>query len=186
MSPAPKEVREPHELREARELLARTPALLDLWLIGLSPGWLAADEGEGTYDPVDVVAHLVHGEETDWIPRIEIVLEHGENVPFTTFDREGFRTKYANATLETLIPRFSTVRRESLERLDELRLDPRDLQRTGMHPQLGRVTLGQLIAAWVAHDLTHVAQISRVMAKRYAIAVGPWRSYMGVLNDRVH
>lgn len=186
MSPVPREVREPHEVREARELLARTPALLDLWLIGLSPEWLAADEGEGTYDPVDVVAHLVHGEETDWIPRIEIILEHGEKLPFTTFDREGFRAKYASATLETLIPRFSTVRRESLERLAELRLEPRDLARTGMHPTLGRVTLEQLIAAWVTHDLTHIAQISRVMAKHNAIAVGPWKSYLGVLGDRVY
>jgi hypothetical protein len=180
----PRELREPHEVREARELLERTPALLDTWLIGLSPEWLAADEGEGTYDPVDVVAHLIHGEEVDWIPRMEILLEHGEAKPFTPFDREGFHVKYAGATLETLIPRFSTLRRESLERLAEFRLAPADLARTGTHPAFGRVTLAQLLATWVAHDLTHVAQIARVMAKRYGEAVGPWRAYLGVLADR--
>jgi hypothetical protein len=184
MSGPAREPREPHEVREAREVLARTPALLDLWLIGLSPGWLAADEGEGTYDPVDVVAHLVHGEETDWIPRMEHLLEHGEARPFTPFDRDGFRARYAGVALETLVPRFSTLRRESLEKLEELRLAPRDLARTGLHPELGRVTLAQLLATWVAHDLTHVAQIARVMAKRYTGAVGPWRAYLGVLGDR--
>jgi hypothetical protein len=177
--------REPREVREAREVLERTPALLDAWLVGLSPEWLAADEGDGTYHPIDVVAHLVDGEEVDWIPRIEILLEHGEAVPFTPFDREGFRAKYAGATLETLVPRFSTLRRENLERLGELRLAPADLARTGTHPAFGRVTLAQLLAAWVAHDLTHVAQIARVMAKRYANAVGPWRAYLRVLGDRV-
>ena len=184
MSAPPREIREPHEVREARELLSRTPALLDQWLIGLSPGWLAADEGEGTFDPVDVVAHLVHAEEADWIPRMEIILEHGEARPFEPFDRGAFRTRFAGATLETLIPRFSTLRRESLERLGEFRLEPRDLTRTGMHPELGRVTLAQLLATWVTHDLTHVAQIARVMAKRNAEAVGPWRAYLGVLGDR--
>lgn len=181
----PRAYREPAEVSEARELLGRTPALLDLWLIGLSPAWLAADEGEGTYDAVDVVAHLVHAEEADWIPRLEIILEHGEGRPFDAFDREGFRARYEGAPLETLVPRFSTLRRESLERLVELRLDPRDLTRTGIHPELGRVTAGQLLATWVTHDLTHVAQIARVMAKRNAGAVGPWRAYLGVLGDRL-
>ena len=185
MTARPHEPRELREVREARELLSRTPSLLDLWLIGLSPGWLSADEGEGTYDPVDVVAHLVHAEEADWIPRMEILLEHGEAKPFEPFDREGFRVRYTGAALETLIPRFSTLRRESLERLDEFRLEPPDLSRTGIHPDLGRVTLAQLLATWVAHDLTHLAQIARVMAKRNAEAVGPWCAHLGVLNDRM-
>jgi hypothetical protein len=171
-------------VREARELLSRTPALLDHWLVGLSAGWLAADEGEGTYDPVDVVAHLVHAEETDWIPRLAIILEHGETRPFEPFDRDAFHERFAGAALETLIPRFSSARRESLDRLAELQLEPRDLARTGTHPALGRVTLGQLLATWVTHDLTHVAQIARVLAKRNAEAVGPWRTYLGVLGDR--
>ena len=152
--------------------------------MGLSAPWLAADEGEGTYDPVDVVAHLVHNEETDWMPRLEIVLVHGESQPFTPFDRDAFRTRFAGWPLERLVPRFSAARRENLDKLETLRLRPVDLNRTGMHPALGRVTVRQLLAGWVVHDLTHLAQIARVLAKRYRSAVGPWREYLGVLGDR--
>jgi hypothetical protein len=172
------------EVDEALEILSRTPALLDAWLIGLSPQWLDADEGEGSYDPVDVVAHLVHNEETDWLPRLEIVLQHGEAVPFTPFDRDAFRSRFAGWPLERLVPRFSAARRENLEKLENLRLRPVDLNRTGMHPALGRVTVRQLLAGWVVHDLTHLAQIARVLAKRYTDTVGPWRPYLGVLGDR--
>jgi hypothetical protein len=172
------------EVREAIELLSRTPSLLDLWLIGLSAPWLEADEGEGTYDPVDVVAHLVHNEETDWLPRLEIILLHGEAQPFTPFERDAFRARFEGWPLERLIPRFSSARRENLDKLRELRLRPVDLNRTGMHPALGRVTVRQLLAGWVVHDLTHLAQIARVQAKRYGAAVGPWREYLGVLGDR--
>lgn len=172
------------EVREAVDILSRTPSLLDLWLIGLSAPWLEADEGEGTYDPVDVVGHLVHNEETNWMPRMELMLQHGETQPFTPFDRDGFHTRFAGWPLERLIPRFSSARRENLDKLRDLRLRPVDLNRTGMHPTLGRVTLRQLLAAWVVHDLTHLSQIARVQAKRYAGAVGPWREYLGVLGDR--
>ena len=172
------------EVTEAVEILSRTPALLDLWLVGLSAPWLGADEGEGTYDPVDVVAHLVHNEETDWLPRLEIMLQHGDAQPFTPFDREEFRARFPDWPLERLIPRFSAARRENLEKLETLRLRPVDLNRTGMHPALGRVTVRQLLAAWVVHDLTHLSQIARVMAKRYTDTVGPWREYLGVLGDR--
>jgi len=164
------------EVDEAVEILSRTPALLDAWLIGLSQPWLDADEGEGTYDPVDVVAHLVHNEETDWLPRLELVLQHGEAQPFTPFERDAFRARFAGWPLERLVPRFSSVRRENLERLENLR--------TGTHPALGRVTVRQLLAGWVVHDLTHLAQIARVLAKRYTDTVGPWRAYLGVLGDR--
>ena len=173
------------EVSEGIEVLSRTPAVLDLWLVGLSQPWLAADEGEGTFAPTDVVAHLIHAEETDWMPRFEHLIEHGEATPFPPFEREGFRAKYAGQPLERLVPRLSTLRRESLDKLVELGLRPVDLNRTGMHPVLGRVTLRQLLATWVAHDLTHVSQIARVMAKRYATAVGPWRAYLGVMNDRL-
>ncbi len=177
-------MKELSEVTEAVEILSRTPSLLDLWLVGLPAPWLAADEGEGTFDPVDVVAHLVHNEETDWLPRMELVLQHGEAEPFPPFDREGFRTRFAGWPLERLLPRFSSARRENLDKLHELRLRPVDLNRTGMHPALGRVTLRQLLAGWVVHDLTHLAQIARVLARRYDEAVGPWREYMGVLKDR--
>jgi hypothetical protein len=172
------------EVTDAVELLSRTPALIDQWLIGLPAAWLEADEGEGTFDPVEVVAHLVYGEETDWLPRMELMIQHGEAVPFPPFDREGFRTRFEGWPLERLVPRFSSARRENIDKLRDLRLRPVDLNRTGMHPTLGRVTLRQLLAAWVVHDLTHLAQIARVLAKRYADTVGPWREYLGVLNDR--
>ena len=172
------------EVTEAIEVLERTPALLDGWLVGLSPEWLDAREGEGTWSPLEVVAHLAHNEETDWMTRLEIVLEHGEARPFDPYEREGFRTRFPDWPLERLLPRFSSARRENLDKLRDLNLRPVDLNRTGMHPALGRVTVRQLLAGWVVHDLTHVAQIARVLAKRYEVAIGPWREYMGVLRDR--
>ena len=181
MSRAPGQV---PEVREAVEVLARTPMLLEAWLEGLTEPWLTAREGEGTWSPLEVVAHLLDNEEVDWWPRLELILEHGESRPFTPFEREGFRQRYGDWALDRLMRRFAAVRREHLDLLEELHLRAPDLERTGMHPALGRVTVRQLIAGWVAHDLTHVAQIARVMAKRYRDAVGPWRAYLGVLNER--
>ena len=173
------------EVTEAVEVLERTPVLLDAWLVGLSGEWLSAREGEGTWSPLEVVAHLTRNEETDWMPRLELVLQSGEVRPFEPYEREGFRTRFPDWPLERLLPRFSAARRENLDKLNELGLRPVDLNRTGMHPALGRVTVRQLLAGWVVHDLTHVAQIARVLAKRYGEAVGPWRDYMGVLGDRI-
>lgn len=167
---------------EAREVLERTPALLDGWLRGLSEPWLSATEGEGTWSPREVVAHLADNEEVDWLPRLRIVLEHGEARPFTPFDREGFRARHAGRGIGELLDDFAARRRESLAALDALGLTEADLARTGLHPVLGRVTVRQLLAAWAVHDLTHVAQVARVMAKRYAEAVGPWHAYLGVLS----
>lgn len=170
---------------EAREILQRTPALLDGWLRGLSEPWLSATEGEGTYSPRDVVAHLLDDEEVDWLPRLRIVLEHGEARPFTPFDREGFRARFSHLGIGELLDAFAARRAASLAALDELRLGEADLERTGMHPALGRVTVRQLLAGWAVHDLTHIAQVARVLAKRYTEATGPWRAYLGVLSDRV-
>lgn len=175
----------PVEIPEARAVLARTPALLDGWLRGLPEVWLAATEGEGTYSPRDVIAHLADGEAVDWIPRLRVILEHGESRPFTSFDREGFRRGFAGLGTSALLDEFARRRAASLAALEALGLSPADLGRTGTHPELGRVTLGQLLATWVTHDLTHVAQIARVMAGRYTREVGPWRAYIGVLSDRV-
>ena len=172
------------EVTEAVEVLERTPALLDGWLVGLSEPWLSAREGEGTWSALEVVAHLAHNEETDWMPRLELVLQSGEAQAFEPYEREGFRTRFPGWPIERLLPRFSAARRENLDRLRDLGLRPVDLNRTGMHPALGRVTVRQLLAGWVVHDLTHVAQIARVLAKRYGEAVGPWNAYMGVLQDR--
>lgn len=172
----------PRDLAEARELLSRTPALLDGWLRGLSEPWLSATEGEGTWSPREVVAHLVDNEEVDWLPRLRLLLEHGEARPFTPFDREGFRARFAGRPIGELLGAFAARRRESLEALDALALSDADLDRTGMHPALGRVTARQLLASWTVHDLTHVAQVARVLAKRWDGATGPWRAYLGVLS----
>jgi len=174
----------PPEVREAVEVLSGTPALLESWLMGLSEPWLSARERDGTYSPIDVVAHLADNEDVDWMPRLLLVLEHGESRPFTAFDRDGFRTRFAGWSLERLLASFAAARSANLERLERLGLGARDLERTGMHPALGRVTVRQLLAGWVVHDLTHVAQIARVLAKRYSVDVGPWREYLGVLGDR--
>ena len=172
------------EVREAIEILSGTPAVLERWLMGLSEPWLSAREGEDTYSPREVVAHLTDNEDVDWMPRLLLVLEHGESRPFTPFDRDGFRRRFEDWSLEQLLERFAVARQANLERLERLGLVEHDLERTGMHPALGRVTVRQLLAGWVVHDLTHVAQIARVMAKRYGDAVGPWRAYLGVLRDR--
>ena len=167
---------------EVIEILERTPETLRAMLAGLGPQWLEADEGPETYSPLDVLGHLIFGEETDWLPRARLILESGERVPFTPFDRLGFVAKYRGRPVAELLDRFAALRRENLEALRALNLSAADLERAGTHPVFGRVTLDQLLAAWAVHDLTHLAQIVRVMAKRYGVAVGPWREFMGVLR----
>lgn len=171
-------------LAEAVDLLARTPATLHSLLAGLEPRWLDADEGPGTYSARDVVGHLIHGEDTDWIPRLEHILAHGDARPFEPFDREGMRARFDSVAIEDLLALFERRRRESLARLAELRLLPADRSRPGLHPALGPVVLSQLIATWVVHDLAHLSQIARVLAKARADEIGPWRAYFRVLEDR--
>jgi hypothetical protein len=173
------------ELSQAVSILERTPPALSALLGGLPEAWVTPSEGEGTFSPRDVLGHLIHGEQTDWIPRAEIILSEGENRPFTPFDRFGFRGWLEDTTTAGLLDRFATLRRENLARLAGFRLQRSDLDRRGTHPGLGPVTLGQLLAAWVVHDLGHLTQIARVMAKQYTEAVGPWTAYMAVLHDRV-
>ena len=163
-------------------VLERTPAALRGMLAGLSDRWLLASEGPDTFSPRDVIGHLIHGEETDWIPRMRIILDHGESVPFTPFDRFAFRTASVGHTTDALLDRFAQLRADNLRALRALDLDEAALARTGMHPGLGRVTLAQLFAAWVVHDLGHVKQVARVMARQYAAAVGPWREYLTILD----
>jgi hypothetical protein len=167
---------------EAVAVLERTPASLKSLLFGLPDSWLTADEGPETFSPRDVVGHLIHGEETDWIPRLRIILEHGESVPFTPFDRFGFRTASAGHSTSALLDRFAARRRDNLRALVAMPLDAAALARTGTHPALGRVTLGQLLAAWVVHDLGHLKQVARTMAGQYREAVGPWREYLTILD----
>jgi DinB family protein len=169
-------------LVEAAAVLERTPAALEAMLSGLPEAWLLANEGPDTFSPRDVVGHLIHGEETDWVPRMRIILEHGEDVPFTPFDRFAFRTASLGHSTDALLERFATLRRDNLRAVREVALDDAVLRRTGKHPGLGRVTLGQLFAAWVVHDLGHLKQVARAMAHQYRDAVGPWREYLTVLD----
>ena len=168
--------------REAREVLERTPGTVRALLTGLGDSWVRADEGPDTFSPRDVLGHLILGEETDWMPRILIILEHGEARAFDPFDRFGFRAWDPARPLDALLDRFATLRRQNLERLDGLGLTPDHLVRKGTHPALGAVTLGQLLATWVVHDLNHIGQMVRVMARRYDAAVGPWHAYLGILQ----
>jgi hypothetical protein len=169
---------------EALEVLERTPRILGSMLEGLSDPWLDADEGPQTFNPADVLGHLIHGEETDWIPRARLILERGEGAPFVPFDRFGFRASYGGRPVDELLEVFARLREGNLRVLRGLDLDVRRLALTGRHPTLGRVTMGQLVAAWVVHDLGHVRQVTRVMAGRYRDAVGPWREYLRILDER--
>lgn len=167
---------------EATGVLARTPAVLDAFLRGLPAEWTAATEGEGTWSPFDVVGHLIHGERTDWLPRVRHILEQGEGRAFERFDRSAHLDADRGKTLAELLDGFAAARAENLAALRALRLTDADLNRRGLHPELGAVTLGQLLATWVAHDLDHLIQVSRVMARRLKGDCGPWTAYLRVLQ----
>ena len=172
-----------YDVDEAVAVLSRTPVVLRAMLAGLPEAWLVANEGEGTWSPFDVVGHLNDGEETDWIPRARIILEHGAARPFQPFDRLRHRTLGRDATIAERLARFERLRADNLDALRALRLQPADLEKRGMHPELGEVTLSQLLATWVAHDLDHIVQIARAMARRYRDDAGPWTAYVRVLRD---
>lgn len=171
-------------LQDTVALLARTPAALDALLRDLPDSWTRRREGEGTWNAFDVVGHLIHGERTDWIPRAKRILEFEEAREFDAFEREGFRGE--GKSLGALLDEFAFRRAENLGELGKLNLRPEDLDRRGRHPAFGVVTLSQLFATWVTHDLTHLHQISRIMADRYRDAVGPWSAYLGVLRCQGH
>jgi hypothetical protein len=172
------------DLQEAVAILERTPAALDAMLRGLADGWIQAHEGGETWSPFDVIGHLIHGEQTDWLARVRIILEHGEARPFDKFDRLAQFADSPARSLDALLDEFAALRRANLRDLAALQLGPADLARTGTHPAFGRVTLGQLLATWVAHDLDHVVQISRVIARQYSDEVGPWRAYLQVISGQ--
>jgi uncharacterized damage-inducible protein DinB len=166
------------------EVLARTPGTLKAFLGGLGEPWVRGTEGEGTFSAFDVVGHLIDGEETDWIPRARIILAKGEDPRFEPYDRFRHRARNAGRTLASLLDEFEALRRANLSLLTSWRLSAAQLALPGTHPALGRVTLRQLLATWVVHDLGHVAQASRVMAKQYGDQVGPWVAFLPVLTDR--
>ena len=171
------------QMEDAVAVLERTPATVGALLDGVPETWARATEGEGTWSPYDVVGHLVHGERADWIPRARHILA-GESRPFTPFDRTAQFKESEGKSLGELLADFAELRGRNMAELLAMNLGEGDLGRTGRHPDFGEVTLGQLLAAWVVHDLDHVAQIARTMAKVYSNAVGPWQAYLSILRDR--
>ncbi len=172
----------PDFVEECLSVLTRTPATLDALLRDLPDPWTVATEGPGTWSPYVVVGHLIHGEKADWIPRLAIILEYGTSRPFEPFDREAQLRERDGKSLAALLQEFTDRRLDSIARLRAMHLTPEKLELTGMHPGLGIVTARQLMATWTAHDLGHLLQISRVMAKRYKQEVGPWAAYLSVMK----
>jgi len=172
------------DLNEAMAALSRTPEALKAILNGLPRNWVDNNEGPETWSPFDVVGHLVHGERTDWIQRAKIILEQGEARPFDPFDRFAQFEESKGKTLENLLDEFAELRERNLAILGEMKISAAELDKTGRHPALGRVTLKELLSTWVTHDLDHIAQIARTMAKQYASEVGPWQAYISILHDR--
>jgi hypothetical protein len=173
-------------LAEAIALLTRTPATLNALLRGLPDIWVHNNEGKGTWSAFDIVGHLNFAERTDWMPRVRTILEHGETRPFDPFDRFAQMRESEGKSLEQLLDDFARLRSESLAALQALNLKSADLARRGTHPALGPVTLSELLATWAVHDLTHLHQLSRVMAHQYGDAVGPWSAFLGVLKCSGH
>jgi hypothetical protein len=173
------------QLSEAVALLARTPPTLDAMLRGLPDRWVRRNEGKDTWSAFDIVGHLIVGERTDWMPRVRIILEKGEAQPFDPFDRFA-QTRGKDKSLEQLLDDFALLRRKNLAHLQSLNLSEKDLDLRGRHPALGVVTLSELLATWAVHDLTHLHQLSRVMAYQYREIVGPWSAYLGVLKCEGH
>lgn len=169
-------------LEECLPVLTRTPGVLDAMLRDLPETWTAATEGPGTWSPYVVVGHLTHCERADWMVRLAIILEHGPALPFDPFDREAQFRESEGKSLPTLLDEFNELRRGNLTRLRALNLRPEQLELKGAHPAFGPVTARQLLATWTAHDLAHILQVSRVMARRYKDEVGPWAEYLSVMK----
>lgn len=171
-----------YTLPEAIAVLSRTPAVLDSLLRDLPDAWTLPNEGPDTWSAFDVVGHLIHGEKTDWIPRARLILSDAADKRFESFDRFAQFENSRGKTLSQLLDAFAHVRQENLNALKAWNLTDADLDKTGIHPEFGTVTLRQHLATWVAHDLGHIAQIARVMAKQYREETGPWVKFLGILN----
>ena len=167
-------------------VLGRTPASLEALLRGLPEFWTHRNEGNDTWTAFDIVGHLIFADRTDWMPRLRRILNDGESVPFDPFDRLGQVRESYGKTLEQLLTEFGALRDACLKQLRGLNLQPRDLERRGRHPALGRVSASELLATWAVHDLNHIHQLSRVMAHQYQDAVGPFKAYLGVLHCEAH
>ncbi|SRR5258706_9037969 len=170
------------ELSDVISILGRTPQVVRDLVSSLNEEWLHATEGPETWSPHEVVAHLIFGEQTDWIPRMHIILSESDHKAFTPFDRKGHVALATGRSIESLLLQFEQLRKENILILSSENITEDNLSSTGIHPAFGIVTLRQLLAAWVVHDMTHIHQISRVIAKQYEVEVGPWKEYMGVLK----
>lgn len=170
------------EIDQSIEILSRTPDTLSTMLGGLSDDWLKSNEGENTWSPYDVVGHLIHGELTDWIPRARIILSDHEDKSFVPFDRFAQMHTNIERSISDLLQEFKELRVKNLEELKKMKITNTNLSKQGIHPEFGTVNLRQLLSTWVVHDLGHIAQISRVMAKQYEPEVGPWSAYLGILK----
>lgn len=174
------------DLQQTIVLLTRTPSALNALLRDLPESWTLRNEGGKTWSPFDIVGHLIHGERTDWMVRARIILQYGEDRPFDSFDRLAQQRESRGKPLGELLDEFARLRAENLEALRTMNLAPSDFDRSGRHPALGIVTLSQLLATWAVHDMTHLHQLSRVMAYQYREVVGPWSAYLGVLHCEGH
>jgi hypothetical protein len=170
------------DLENGIAVLRRTPGVLRTLLAGLGEAWTHADEGPDTWSPFNVLGHLIDGEETDWMARTRIILARGPDRRFEPYDRFRHLRTNRGRTLDEALDRFAELRARNVRELQALLPGPGELALTGEHPEFGRVTLEQLLATWVAHDLGHIAQVARVMAKQYREAVGPWEAYLSVLH----
>lgn len=169
-------------LNKSIEILERTPQVLTIFLNGLSDEWILNNEGEETWSPYDVIGHLIHGEKTDWLVRANLILSDEENKTFAPFDRFAQFEESRGKTISELLKEFQKLRENNLSELKSKNITSDDLRKTGIHPTFGNITLEQLLSTWVAHDLGHIAQIARVMAKQYKDEVGPWREFLPILD----
>jgi hypothetical protein len=172
----------PFDMGKSLPILERTPHVVDAMLRGLPEQSIQATEGPNTWSPFDIVGHLIHGEKTDWIPRMEIILAASGRSEFAPFDRIAMFTECRGRSLDELLGQFASLRASNVDRLKAARLTGSDLDKTGIHPEFGEVTLAQLLSAWTAHDLDHIAQLARVLAKQHYDDVGPWVAYLRILR----
>ncbi|WP_136669190.1 DinB family protein [Flavobacterium sp. H122] len=172
------------DLNKSITILSKTPQVLETLLSNIHQDWTHNSEGENTWSVFDVLGHLIHGEKTDWIVRSEIILSSKENKTFEPFDRFAMITDKPNKIAQDLLEEFAKLRAENLEKLKAFKLTESDLSKKGIHPELGIVTLKELLSCWVVHDLNHLSQISRVMAFQYKTEVGPWEKYLSILHKK--
>ncbi|MEM0932501.1 MAG: DinB family protein [Bacteroidota bacterium] len=170
-------------LQQSIDILSRTPAVLDTLLRGLPDAWLNSNEGEDTWSPHDILGHLIHGEKTDWMVRAKLILSQASDKTFEPFDRFAQMQEGPKKSLEELLNEFNSIRLQNLAELGRLPITETALAKKGVHPDLGVVTLKELLATWVVHDLGHISQIVRVMGKHYKSEVGPWQAYLGILKQ---